>query len=451
MLYSEDSFAPTTPTFMHSSPGRNADGEQGAPDSRHAIPGKTAGMRLFLWHLVLFGLAACKEPAMTNLPVTQSAYIWQRAWTTGVTQSLNAAGSLLDGVVVLGAHLRQTGSGAPECALSKIDWPVLSRFGKPVGLAVRVEGKQLPEPEFVEKVIRQLDEDAVAAGVSLGEIQIDYDSTEAGLLKYAKWLRSLSQRLHPKPLVITALPAWLNHPDCPRVLGEAQRFVLQVHSVPTRNSGEQIAIFEPARAMRWIQEAGRLKMPFSVSLPTYGALLGYSPEGQYLGMALDGEQPAWPAGTRVREFRSDADALARFACELRSRHPEKMSGLFWYRLPAGQTQRNWRSPTFRAVLEGRPPAHRLEVHALGDTLLDVKLVNAGEAEEPLNRSVKIKCPEGRIVAVDALPGWEATEETGFVFFKRNAEPVNPLSPGSERAIGWIRLDAIHPTHAEILP
>src|SRR6185369_9365162 len=99
---------------------------------------------------------------------------------------------------------------------------------------------------------------------------------------------------------------------------------------------------------------------------TYSALLGYDREGRYLGMALDGVQPAWPAGTRVVECNSDPVELARLVAEWRVARPATMEGVVWYRLPISGAKRNWRWPTFAAVLEGRTPTHQLAVHTEGE-------------------------------------------------------------------------------------
>jgi len=400
--------------------------------------------------LIAITCSGCERQALDVSPMPQKAYVWQRIWTPEVRQSVQTASAHLDGLVILGAHIRQKASSVPECEVSKINWADLASFDKPIGLALRMEGPVPPEPIFVARILTKILNEAKESKVSIREVQVDYDSPEHCLKQYAAWLGVFRRQVPNLSLSITAIPAWLNHPDCARVFREVPQFVLQVHSVPTRAPGERVAIFEPERALRWVREAERFGIPFQVSLPTYGALLGYDADGKYLGMALDGSKPAWPRGTRIRELHSNADELACFSAKLSRRDVPHLAGLFWYRLPVGHSEQNWKWPTFRAVLEGRSPRHALRVHTTGDILVDVSLENAGESEEKPSCGIRVECAGARVCAVEALPGWEAVQRTGEVLFHRTNATVGVLRPESRLAVGWIRFDKPAVPHAEML-
>jgi hypothetical protein len=81
--------------------------------------------------------------------------------------------------------------------------------------------------------------------------------------------------------------------------------------------------------------------------------------------------------------------------------------------------------------------------------LDIDLTNTGEAEETLDCNIRVTCVGGSVLAAEALPGWEMSESFGVVNFKRTNEPLNLLSPGNKRAIGWIRLNVKSSIYAEI--
>jgi hypothetical protein len=250
--------------------------------------------------------------------------------------------------------------------------------------------------------------------------------------------------------VITALPAWLDEREMSRLVAGVDGFVLQVHSVPTHAAGERAALFDKARAQRWVAQAAKLGRPFTVSLPTYSALVGYDSAGRLLGMALDGVQPAWPAGTRVIECASDAGEMSQLVAEWLTARPVKMEGLAWYRLPVSNGKRNWRWPTFVAVMDGRDPAHQLKVLTGGDNPLDLSLANEGEAEENLNVAVRVHWNGPAAAIAEALRGWTVSLSEHEARFTRTEAAVPRLLPGGRRNIGWLRFNQPNQTYAEIV-
>ncbi len=406
-------------------------------------------------------LPGCGQPARTPPPLTQQAYVWQRDWTPEVSASVQKANAHLDGLVLLSAQIRAFPSPHPQPSTPsaghasldirrpKLDWDALRSFGKPVALALRIDGQTLPPTQPVTELIRNLLQTATDHSVTVSHFQIDYDCPEAALAVYRAWLRPVRSAVAPLPLRITTLPAWLKRSDFVGLLTEVDGFVIQVHSVPTRLEREQAALFDPERAARWVKQAAQLGHPFSVALPTYTALVGFDPQGRYLGMALDGIQPSWPAGTRITEFGADAEDLARFSKQLQTNRPPGLEGVFWYRLPVGSGQRNWRWPTFEAVLQGRVPTHRLEARTNGAGLVDISLHNTGEAEERLESSVCVRWETGEPLAVEALPGWTTFQSGHEIRFTRTALPLPRLLPGGQSAIGWIRFPINTPFHVEI--
>jgi hypothetical protein len=357
--------------------------------------------------LLLLVLALALHPSRQSGWMRQRAYVWQRKWTPAVSAAIRRAGPHLDGFVVLGAEVAWK-DGAARVLRPPVDWTALRETGKPVGIALRIDPFDAVARDDRTRLFADLAKSLVAEarqnGVRCAEFQVDFDCAQGKLAAYRSWLPALREAVWPGRFVITALPAWLDEREMRRLVAGVDGFVLQVHSVPTRTAGERAALFDKARAQRWVAQAAKLGRPFTVSLPTYSALVGYDSAGRLLGMALDGVQPAWPAGTRVVECASDAGEMSQLVAEWRAARPVKMEGLAWYRLPVSNGKRNWRWPTFVAVMDGRDPAHQLKVLTGGDNPLDLSLANEGEAEENLNVAVRVHWDGPAAAIAEALRG-----------------------------------------------
>src|SRR6266403_1636565 len=192
-------------------------------------------------------------------------------------------------------------------------------------------------------------------------------------------------------------------------------------------------------ARKWVGRAARLKLPFSVALPTYRCLAGYDSAGKLLGVAMDSVDPTWPPDTQVLEFATDADEVASLLKEWQAARPPELRELLWYRIPVATDVRNWRWATLSAVMNGRTPVHRLKVLQEGNNPVDLSISNPGEADEEFDVVVTVSWNGGELVAWDALPGWTVrTERERAVFRSLRSQ----LPPGSRRGIGWLRFDEV---------
>jgi len=105
--------------------------------------------------------------------------------------------------------------------------------------------------------------EARARGIEPAELQIDFDCAEAKLDGYRLWLRALREAVRPLPVCPTALPSWLKRREFAAFARESGRFVLQVHCVePPRELATLGKLTDPARAAAWVEQAGRLGVPF---------------------------------------------------------------------------------------------------------------------------------------------------------------------------------------------
>src|SRR5438874_6749593 len=155
---------------------------------------------------------------------------------------------------------------------------------------------------------------------------------------------------------------------------------------------------------------------------------------------MDSVQPAWPPGTHVLEFATNADEMAILVKEWKQAQPPQLREIIWYRLPVATDIRNWRWTTLSAVMSGRKPLHHLEVIQEGENPIDLSILNTGEADEEFDSVVTATWDSGAIVAADALAGWTVDVTNGRATFRKAAQHQMRLSPGGKRRIGWLRYE-----------
>jgi len=408
-------------------------------------------------------LAACGgngKPA----PLPQRAYVWQRDWNAPVAAALERSKDTLSGCVVLAAEIEWK-NGAPHPIKPRLDHAALRAYGKPVGLAMRIAPHAGPFAEndatakFLCDTALALITEAKANQLTPAEFQCDFDCAQKKLAGYAHWVRALKRAVAPVPLVITTLPSWLNEPEFPKLVSEASRYVLQVHSVSSPLGDAHTMICDPALARKWVAHAEKIALPFEIALPTYRSLVGYSPEGKLLGTLSDGTRPTWPPGTLVREYATDANEMAGLISEWNARPPASCRGIIWYRLPVDSDRNNWTWTTLRAVSSGHCPriSHTLLVNGSplreGDTvsLADITLLNSGEGDTAPHGSVGIRWEQSNVRATaEALPGWTVSLENERALFAPLPEGSRRLPPGESRAIGWLRLEPATPVYVETI-
>ncbi|MBO0696607.1 MAG: DUF3142 domain-containing protein [Verrucomicrobia bacterium] len=350
----------------------------------------------------------------------------------------------MNGVLLLGAEI-SFNSKSPEVVKASIDWDAVARQTQHCSMALRVapfsgsiRADDSPAHTIVD-VTKQLLDGARAHGVKIEEFQFDFDCAQKNLGAYRAWLTMLRRIVHPIRFAITVLPAWLDEKEFPSLVRETDGYVLQVHSVPISARGSA-TLCDPKLVREWIARAGKLRLPFSVALPTYRCAAGYALDGKLLSVAMDSVQPSWPPGTRILEFGADADEIAGLVHEWQKARPPQLRELIWYRVPIATDTRNWRWPTLAAVMAGRPPKHQLRVRQEGANPIDLSIVNSGEADEPLNANVTAKWSRADLEACDALSGWRVQWETNRAIFSSVAQNGFRLPPGATRKIGWLRFD-----------
>ncbi|MDB6109352.1 MAG: hypothetical protein JWR69_1102, partial [Pedosphaera sp.] len=300
-------------------------------------------MRVWRTILVSAGLigmvSASASRAAEEQPFPQEAYVWQRAWTAPVREAVAQHAADFSGLTVLAAEVTWK-AGKFQVVRVPVDYPALSRTKGPVGLALRIAPypgpfmSDGPPISGLAKLAQSLVVEARAAGLAPCELQVDFDCAEAKLEGYKTWLETIRRKLTPLPVVITALPSWLNQNSFPKLAGVADGYILQVHSLERpKGPDAPFSICDPTAARRAVERAGRIGLPFRVALPTYGYVVAFGSDGHLLGLSAEGPSKNWPTGTQLREVRTDPTAIAELVRGWSTNRPAAFQKIIWYRLP----------------------------------------------------------------------------------------------------------------------
>jgi hypothetical protein len=389
--------------------------------------------------------------------------VWQRDWNPSVVNAVARSRNDLTGHVVLACEIEWQ-NGRPRPIFPDVDWAGVRYEGNSLSPAIRVMPYPGPFSEddetirFLCETARQRLSHMQTAGVEPRELQLDFDCAQKKLAGYAKWVRAMRRAIEPLPLVITTLPSWLDEPEFPGLVREASGYVLQVHSVSPPAGGRTL-VCDPALARSRVARASSIGVPFEISLPTYRTIAGYDAKGRKIGAYSDAVRPAWPPGTRIREYATDLNAMAALVAEWQAKHPENCIGLIWYRLPVDGDRQNCPWSALRALMQGRPPVQACEARVNGQaldgkiliTLADLSLVNTGESDDFSLASIVVKWdPPATLTFAEPPAGWQMTQGDHHLTFN-SPQPLMRLSFGTSRAMGWLRFDQPAHLHVHILP
>ncbi|MFW5857564.1 MAG: DUF3142 domain-containing protein [Planctomycetota bacterium] len=400
----------------------------------------------------LAGVRATPPSERGHGPLPQQAYLWQRHWDNEVRFALDRSRNALDGLVVLAAEVAWEGA-VPRATRVAFEADRLQRRDAPVGLAVRIRtfpGKPsayrhaaVPLGLIVEDILR----DARAHGLIVAELQIDYDAPEAHLAAYRLWVRRLRALACRTPLVITALPCWLDHDAFVPLVQAADGYVLQVHALQRPHTPEgPFVLCDPDSARARVEQAGALGIPFRIALPTYGYAVLRDASGRFMGLSAETLSFRRPASDRLTLVQADPAAMQALAAGWQRSRPRALEGILWYRLPVEGDRLNWPWSTFQAVRSGRPLRTDAVVIATQPEagLVELAWRNRGNLPVALDRPVAVTWEGGTLLAGDGSADYRAPDlacAPGTTRFRPVASgPLAALAPGDHRPVGWLRFD-----------
>lgn len=420
-----------------------------------------------------------RPTARTAGPLPHDAYIWQRVWNEPVRDAIATHGTNFSELVALVAEVAWR-RGTPQVVRVPIDFAALRASGRRAGIALRIGSLAGPfsaddeRARLLRRVAASLIQEATTHHLAVAELQIDFDCAESTLDGYRLWVEAIRHDVTPVPVTITALPSWLKHPALARLVAAADGFVLQVHSLERPRSAEApFTLCDRDAARLAVEQAARLGRPFRVALPTYGYRIAFDAKGKFAGLNAEGPDTVWPAGCTVQELRADPNAMAALVQGWTTNRPPTLHGVIWYRLPVEGESLNWRWPTLASVMAGQAPhaATRVEARRPQPGLVELDLVNDGNAASSAAVQVTLRWAGARLLAADALRGFDITHSgTNSVQFlskprsgkgtagsgtgasvnypvraRPGPEPDARLEPSERRCLGWIRLN----TNAEV--
>ena len=374
-------------------------------------------------------LAACGRPPVT---LENDAYIWQRQWTPELVDAMRQSVADVRDWRVLAAQTDAQGTLRSFSA----DRSALATSGRPLILVVRID-----------RQLAQWDEDALLAqilalrqswqGSHVAGIEIDHDCGTARLPAYTRFLGRLKAALGDMPLSITALPAWLESPALDSLLMQVDEAVLQVHAVQSPHAG----LFDAALATDWAQRfSARTRKPFRIALPTYASRVSFDADGRQLG--VESEVPNLAGGVSFSELAASPEAVAGFVTAMKSRPPEHLVGLVWFRLPTGDDTRAWSLSTWHAVMRGLPLSSRLSVRvqpAATAGAVDLLLRNDGDVDVSLPSALRLPAD---CKLADGINGYVLVSDRNGLHLQRRQDGW--LHAHRERAVGWARCTGADP-------
>lgn len=393
-------------------------------------------------------LAGLRSAPHASGPLTHEAYVWQRAWTAPVRDAVATHARDFRQLSLLAAEVTWQ-NNEPQVVRVPLDYATLRQAGAPVSLALRVG--PFPGPFaandkvtlFLGDVAATLVQRAKTNGVSVSELQVDFDCATSKLDGYHVWLEAIQRRVAPLPVTITALPSWLRSSAFKRLAQAATNYVLQVHSVERPASFEApFTLCDPVGAQRAVERAARIGVPFRVALPTYGYVLAFDKAGKFLGLSAEGPAKLWPADAKLRTVNSNPLELAALLQTWTARRPAAMRGVIWYRLPVAVDNLNWRWPTLRAMLAARVPreSFRAGTRRVEPGLVEISLVNEGELDISSWLAVEARWSGARLVSGDGQRGFQLVDGgPSAASFQTQTQPCR-LRTGESIVVGWLRFD-----------
>ncbi|MDH4317988.1 MAG: DUF3142 domain-containing protein [Desulfobulbaceae bacterium] len=372
------------------------------------------------------------------------AYIWQRKWTPQVGEAVQTATPHMAGFAVLAAEISFDKTG-PSAVFVQPDYHVLRSSSTPVVLCLRIGSWSGPFAgndniaHFVSDTIGKIIRNAENGGLQPEELQIDFDCGSAQLTGYAIWLHKIRRELGNIRLSFTALPDWLQQPDFPRLIAEADCFVLQVHSLTQSPDKKGYTICEAQKAFEWAKHAALFQKQFYVALPTHGYRLTMDQQGRVLDVTAEESDLLPQIGEQRQTVFSDWREMSMLVKKLTQESLLNLRGIMWYRLPVAGDRLNWSLPTLLALVSGRDPISRVRVleNRKEENLVELLIKNEGETV--IHRaSFRIAWEQSELLAADSLSGFTMERGDKGVIMTADQIDYAGLYPGEQKTVAWLR-------------
>ena len=280
------------------------------------------------YHLLVIVLLLIASPVpITAVIINHDAYIWQRLWTPALKQAISTASPYIQSWHVLAGQLEANGQMIPV----NVDIKALVASRKPVILVFRINGQLAfkPNPDLIAQLV-QIIHTYRFQDLNVSGIEIDYDCPTNKLLSYKQFLIALRAALLDQqlPLMITALPTWLNSYDLTSLLQQADAVILQVHAVLNPVQG----LFNPDLALRWVEKFSLISpIKFQVALPNYGSRVSWDEQGRLTG--VESENNLGLFGHTMQELKVKPEQVSRVLNVWQRSAPKNFAGVVWFRLP----------------------------------------------------------------------------------------------------------------------
>lgn len=369
-----------------------------------------------------FLLCACARESPA--PLQHEAYVWERIWTSAVTQAMTQSEGFVAGWHVLLAETTVHGQWQQLT-------PAIPGFGDSRHTLVavfRING-QRPLDDISALVDQMQKSLQTQPSIHWSGVEIDYDCPSRSLSQYLELVQRIRQALPSMRLSITALPTWISSPALKPLLESVDASVLQLHSVLDPRRG----LFDSQKALQWIGRYSTLtNHNFSIALPDYGSRVGWDSSGHLVSIVSEQSTP--DSVPDQNELMAKTGDIAAFLKSLRDAHPARLSGVVWFRLPTVRDKRIWSLSTLEAVIRGKAIEDRrmLRVDRDNEGAYRITVVNTGDLDAILPSTINT----GACVAADGMSGYSAVHAAGNLVFVR--QDTSLVRAGSAVMVGWTR-------------
>lgn len=374
--------------------------------------------------------------------MSQEAYLWQRVWTASVEDAVRQRSGSFARLTVLCVEMHVSGAG--EWEVERMHDSIQGMETKSplaeAALAIRI-GANAAElgwtPEAVANVVHVLRPLSALSGV----LQVDYDCPSSKLGDYLALLQGVRLAFPDHQLEITCLPDWLGWDAFPVLLGQVDRYVMQVHGVT--GYGGAGTLCDPELARATVRKCGHYEVPFMVALPTYRHAVRRGDRGQVIEVVSEGGELS--PGVDYELMGAKHGEMASLIRGWNQLRPASMQGVIWYRLPVEGERMNWTWSSMQQVMKGQDvraePVWEMQRRQDGSYALILKNPTQAHLEWP--KSIAVNWFGGFCVAADASGDYrlEGLERRGGLQLKWLPRDPRPVQPGQEVELAWFRFES----------
>jgi len=394
------------------------------------------GAMAFWWHV---------RHATASGPMLQEYVIEPWQWRGDLTSALSQASNANE-LVIVAATVSFAGR-EPMVNRPDIDWPLLGRQSKKLGILIRVDEGDSPTsdanssnsygPHVLAAISNKALADANSAGAVVSEVQIDCTGAAGYNPAPPSWIAAIQNACSTPVLV------WV-HPTADEDFTIAAKASNGVIVELPENGAKDTSQF--VENLQKLAGAGR---PMRLAISTGSVVTAVDASGRSLGEWRNGLRPPWPKSTTASVGRIDRQRISDVLTQLRAGRSALLTSVVWDRLPDVQDVLALNGASLNAIVAGEPlhAAMHVVLRPVETKLTEIDLANDGNDYSDGIPDVQVIWSGASLVDARGLSGFTRTDvANGNVIFHAPSPAGSELlplgiPPGDKTAVGWVRLSS----------